>query len=199
VFAITGTLTDNGTWDTFSVTYVTSSGSFANSDVVKISFQRTGDKGGSLTWYTPKIIATEQSRENTEYGFLATEDKIEGIVVPENGLVLVTYRAHVKSSVASAGRAAIFFGATQAKKVDEGGSELTFSDTTFDTGYTDPSNATGWSSGGGAGAVTTGQIAGGASQHYLAAGTYTVGIKYKSTSGSVTAKERQLRVVVIGT
>lgn len=45
IFSITGSITDNGTWDSFPVTLVTSNGSFANNDVVKISFTPSGDKG----------------------------------------------------------------------------------------------------------------------------------------------------------
>src|SRR5262249_11215596 len=69
-----------------------------------------------VTWYTPKVIATEQSRESTSYGFLATEDKIENVVLAENGLILLSYAARVKSSVASAGHAAIFLNANQIKE-----------------------------------------------------------------------------------
>lgn len=45
IFNITGTLTDNGTWDTFTVAYVGGSGSFSNNDVVTMQSLRTGDKG----------------------------------------------------------------------------------------------------------------------------------------------------------
>lgn len=45
IFSITGTLTDNGAWDTFTVAHIISNGSFSDNDVVKIHFFRTGDKG----------------------------------------------------------------------------------------------------------------------------------------------------------
>lgn len=45
LFDITGTLTDNGTWDTFTVAYVGGSGSLANNDVLTIQFLTKGDKG----------------------------------------------------------------------------------------------------------------------------------------------------------
>ncbi len=45
VFSISGTLTDKGTWDTFTVAYVAGGGAFANNDLVKIEFRAKGDKG----------------------------------------------------------------------------------------------------------------------------------------------------------
>lgn len=45
IFNITGTLTDNGTWDTFTVAYVTGSGSFSNNDLLTAQFIAVGDKG----------------------------------------------------------------------------------------------------------------------------------------------------------
>lgn len=45
IFSVTGTLTDNGSWDTLTVAYVTGSGSIANNDLLTIQSLRTGDKG----------------------------------------------------------------------------------------------------------------------------------------------------------
>lgn len=45
LFNVTGTLTDNGTWDTLTVAYVTGSGSFSDNDDVTIQYIRNGDKG----------------------------------------------------------------------------------------------------------------------------------------------------------
>lgn len=47
LFNITGSITDNGTWDAFTVAYVAGNGSFANSDSVSIQFMRTGDQGSA--------------------------------------------------------------------------------------------------------------------------------------------------------
>ncbi len=47
VFQVAGAIADNGAWDSSTITYVTSSGSFANNDVVKIFFARTGDIGAT--------------------------------------------------------------------------------------------------------------------------------------------------------
>lgn len=49
VFLITSAITDNGAYDSFSVTYITSSGSHANNDVDKMFQDRTGDKGATGT------------------------------------------------------------------------------------------------------------------------------------------------------
>lgn len=48
---------------------------------------------GRITWYTPKIIATEEAWENVAFGFLTTGDKIENVVLPESGLILIGYQA----------------------------------------------------------------------------------------------------------
>lgn len=45
VLDVTSALTDNGTWDNFTVAFIASSGTFANNDTVKIFFDRTGDQG----------------------------------------------------------------------------------------------------------------------------------------------------------
>lgn len=45
LFNLTGTLTDNGTWDTFTVAYVNGSGTINNNDVLTAQYVRTGDKG----------------------------------------------------------------------------------------------------------------------------------------------------------
>lgn len=55
-FYVTGTLTDNGTYDTFSITPVSSGGSITNNDVFFLTFMRTGDMGlpvgNSFLWNT---------------------------------------------------------------------------------------------------------------------------------------------------
>jgi hypothetical protein len=77
---------------------------------------------GRITWYAPKVIATEESRINTAYGALTTADEIKSVILPENGLIEVNYQARVKSS-ASSGFAALFLGANQLK-VPYTGAEL---------------------------------------------------------------------------
>lgn len=45
LFDITGSLTDNGGWDSFTVSYVGGAGTFADNDVVTMQFAPKGDKG----------------------------------------------------------------------------------------------------------------------------------------------------------
>lgn len=45
IFDITGTRTDNGAWDTFTITPVTSGGTLTNNLPVRLSFYSKGDKG----------------------------------------------------------------------------------------------------------------------------------------------------------
>lgn len=166
-----------------------------------------------ITWYTPKVVATEQSRSSTEYGFLTTEDKVEGVKLAENGLLLIGYAAQVKSSVSAAGRIAYFLGTNQVKfpaEPEPTGYEVATSGTSF-AFYASCANGIQRTAVASMGApATTGQIltasndssaaggSGGFCVVFAAAGTYTVGVKYKATSGSVTAKERKLWVAALG-
>lgn len=45
VFQITGSLTDNTTWDEFDLTYISNNGTFSNLDQCSLSFDRTGEIG----------------------------------------------------------------------------------------------------------------------------------------------------------
>jgi hypothetical protein len=174
----------------------------------KLDASAKGIQGAS---YGAKVIATEESRTNTAFGTLATPDEITGIVVPENGLLVVGFMGAIKSSVNSAGSAAIFIGANQLKYVPEKVTkpevqEVPTASTSFRNIGTSPSglvgNTTiglGWE-----GDVTTGQVIGGGTGGggmtwvgKLAAGTYAISVKYKATSGSVTAKERALWAFVV--
>jgi hypothetical protein len=158
-------------------------------------------KSAKLTWYTPKVIATEEARSNTSFGTLTTADEISSVVLAENGLILLAYLAEVKSSVSDAGRVAIFLGSNQLKQ--EGATVETATEGTNFHRFS--SSREGLSLGGSASQVTTGELVGGTGTKaggfaliYAAAGTYTVAIKYKATSGSVTAKERKLWVATLG-
>lgn len=156
-------------------------------------------------WYTPKVIATEQTRESTSFGTLTTADEIKEVVLPENGLIGIGYMAKVKSSVGNNGRIAIFVGANQLKTVANKGPEVqevsstatTFRQLSTYTGgvvlATEESGAD----------VTTGQTIGlgnfgGLSLIFAAAGTYNISVQYKAVSGNVTAKERKLWCCVLG-
>lgn len=45
IYNITGANTDNGSWDTLAVTYVTHGGSFTDGDALRVEFIAAGDKG----------------------------------------------------------------------------------------------------------------------------------------------------------
>lgn len=168
------------------------------------------------------IIATTESRTNVAFGTLTTPDQVTGIVLPANGLICVLYQATWQESVSAAASAGIFVGATQAKRAVAdnvapqasipvlGGTVAT--DTPL---VTMPNGLTSFPMTAGAytGDVTTGQIAGYSSEANLdyptlsaagpcyifaAAGTYTISIQFKASSGSVTAKNRKLWVWTTG-
>lgn len=163
-------------------------------------------KGIVGTWYTPKVIATEQSRESTSFGTLTTADEIKEVVLPENGLLVIGYAALAKCSVSAAGRAAIFIGSNQLKIA--GATVPVVQETElFGTGFqTISSVARGLDRGEGTSYVTTGQAVyaaktehtGGMCFVHAAAGTYNISVQYRATSGSVTAKERKLWVANLG-
>jgi hypothetical protein len=186
--------------------------------------QQLGLNSGSQVGRGKSIIATTESRTNVAYGTLTTPDQVTGIVLPTDGLICVAYQATWQESVNAAARAAIFIGANQVKyaqtqnagpivqeaflscgtpAIDKGLASafmgLESSSGTIDaTAYT--------------GDVTTGQILGygspalsagitpegGPCYVFAAAGTYTVSVQFKASSGSVTAKNRKLLVWTIG-
>lgn len=49
MFYVTGTNTDNGSWDTVNLTYITGAGTFSNLDAVQIEVVRNGDTGAAGT------------------------------------------------------------------------------------------------------------------------------------------------------
>jgi hypothetical protein len=192
---------------------------------------------GRLTWYTPVAVPAEQTTNSAAYVYLGTEDKIAGVVVPANSIVLVWYSALWAHTVAEAGRAAIF-----CKK--EGGAEEQLralqSETTpeqqaartkttenhfnplvtapiglvtpFDGGASASFVTTGmvmnlednifWDMGGGIGTTVGGghwpNVGGPTEIQRLAAGTYDIGVKFKTSSATLKVKERLLQVAVIG-
>jgi len=70
--------------------------------------QAAAGLNGASTRRGKSIVATEESRTNTEHGLLTTPDRVAGIVLPTDGLIIVGYQAAWKESVNSAARAAIF-------------------------------------------------------------------------------------------
>ncbi len=190
-------------------------------NLVVALLQKLGLNSGSQVGRGKSIIATSESRTNVAYGTLTTPDRVTGIVLPTDGLIAVAYQATWQESVLNAARAAIFIGATQMSKIFAENASPTLPDTplsgtvgaavdrplaTFSGGLASLTN------GGGAytGDVTTGQAIGsfqgagvifnngGPVYIFAAAGTYDVSIQFKSSSGSVTAKNRKLWCWSIG-
>lgn len=170
-------------------------------------------------------IAAEQARTNTAYGTLGTEDQVEDVAVPANGLVLLGYQAAWKESVNSAASAAIFIDGNQLKLAQDNqaspveqfasiGGDVdagTYKPLSTFPGGLAGVNATNPGDTAYTGDVTTGQLLG----HYranhavasafgwclihsLPAGTYTFSVQFKATSGTVTVKQRKLWVASIG-
>lgn len=162
-------------------------------------------------------IATAQSRTNVAYGYLETADKIT-VHLPTESLIGIGYQATWQESVAGAGRAAIFIGANQLK-VAPGGSAVGSSPTTPEANTSSAANVnldlilTTYNAGliseqmasavGYTGDVTTGQALGSTSGGgpcfaFAREGTYEVGVQFKATSGTITAKNRKLWVWTLG-
>lgn len=172
----------------------------------------SGQKGRGKT-----VIAQTESRSNVAFGTLTTPDQVAGIVLPTDGLIVVTYRATWQESVNNGAQAAIFVGATQLKtpnpdtaapgtvgaNINSGAANVDKPLQTFFGGLiTGTSNTTAYT-----GDVTTGQTVGvkGAAVNvggpcYIeaTAGTYTISVQFLASSGSVTAKNRTLRVWTVG-
>lgn len=157
-----------------------------------------------------QVITTTTFKKMSENGAGGTADEIPGIVMAENGLLLIGFSGAVKSSSSSEGRVGLFLGANQTKVQNTSGSLSNVEVTTFNTAFhrVVSSPSLGLSSAEGATFTsdeTTGQVlgystagAGGLVAIFVAAGTYTVSVKFKAAAGSVTAKERKLWVVLPG-
>jgi hypothetical protein len=151
------------------------------------------------------IIATEESRTNAAYGLLTTPDRVSGVELPTDGLLLIAYSALWKNSVAGAGRAAIFLGANQLKIPASAGTGVPVVQEADGPGAADKygllySVSHGlWVASGivDMSLVTTGlamPATSGICVVQAAAGTYDVSVQFKSASGSVSAKSRKLWV-----
>jgi len=161
-------------------------------------------------------IATEETTTSTSYTLLTTEDQVENVVLPTDGILWVKYRALWKLTGASnAGAAAIFIGSNQLKAfvvntvpaVAE--ASLAASGDNYGLVYSEPINAAVGTTGldslssgtSDASFVTTGM----ADSHFLAieaaAGTYTVSIQFHvnaTNGGTLSVKERKLWVKAEG-
>lgn len=166
------------------------------------------------------VITSSESRSNAAYGLLSTPDQVANVVVPANGLVVVAYQAVWQESVNGAARAAIFVGANQLKFAgDRTNAAPVVQETSLSAGaggvdkplvaYAGGLNGIAGDATVYGGDVTTGQICGasvanaansggtnglGVCRLFVAAGTYTISVQFKASSGSVTARNRTLLV-----
>lgn len=159
------------------------------------------------------IIATSESRTNTVFGTLPTPDQVTGITLPASGLIEVLYQATWQESVSNAAQAAIMLNGVNVELIMNNGSVgfgAAFIGGSGGAGHKAPLStfATGLQSAQASGTdsvvdVTTGQYIGNEDQLtgiknggpcyiFAAAGTYTVSIQFKASSGSVTVQQRRL-------
>lgn len=189
--------------------------SVADADKLGISGASTVRRGKSIIATTETTTATSYSVSN-----LATPDRVANVVLPTDGLILISYRALVKATTTSNGRATIFIGANQLLYPFQNSAPVTTNsvEVTFHVGGTNygwiGTTGAGLATGPGGGAGTSDassssnpmtlplntSLAGGPiCVVEAAAGTYDVSVQYKNNNtGTVTAKERKLWVWTIG-
>ena len=155
-------------------------------------------------------IPTSQSTGSTTYTTLSTPDQVTGLTLPSGGIIQLWYFAYWTESVAGAARAAIFLGANQLQSEASNSSAPSVTPAEAQLGNaarpvrpltSTPSGLLSDNSGSSSsGPVTTGQTisvgAGGACSIMATPGTYAVSIRFKASSGTVTASNRQLWVSV---
>jgi hypothetical protein len=153
------------------------------------------------------IVATEQSTSSTSYTMLTTPDRVQNVVLPTDGLIVVKFSALAKAS-ASNGAAAIFVASSQlqvaqgaAAPANQEASPIGDAGTNYEWIYTTPNSAIAGHGGlarlpGGLGGASRGTpiAPGGSIEIEMPAGTYDVSVRFKVSSGSLTVKERKLWV-----
>lgn len=170
------------------------------------------------------IIATEESTSSSSFTTLATPDRVDDIVLPTDGLLLIGYQALWKSDAgANDAGAAIFLGANQLKVQRSAAAapavqEVALPGTSYSPLFTTPAGLASYAMSLDASQVTTGQILGGPRTLsdsggdtttayegglvavFAAAGTYDVSVQFKVAPGTtiVYAKSRKLWVQAVG-
>jgi hypothetical protein len=161
-------------------------------------------------------IATSQNTTATSYaiGNLTTPDRVQNVVLPTDGLLLVAYQAIWQNTVSANARAAIFLGANQVKLQAAGAAAPVVQEATGPTATSTPAPLSSYGSGlvgqGNSFAamteVTTGQMVaptgafgGGFALIFAAAGTYDVSVQFKNqAAGTLTVSNRHLWVEARG-
>lgn len=163
------------------------------------------------------IVATSETRTSSSYGLLTTPDRVQNVVLPTDGHIEVAYHAQWSQSTAVAANAAIFIGATQLQLGNASGGGTNPNQeavtgtgtsngidhwlTTYELGLISDVSA---GAAHPAAPVTTGMVVGsggsgrgGIVRVFAAAGTYDVSVQFKTTSGTLTVKNRKLWVRAI--
>lgn len=173
--------------------------------------QSAAAAGGAAVRRDFVTIDGAETRTDINYGYLATPDRIQNIVVPSNGLVLISYEAIWKTTSAAC-NAQILFGAGPLQRLTSVNvwgdvsaqlavnptleqylttSSLFGMITTTGTGYDGEADITT--------GLVVGQSQGGFIPVYADPGTYDIGVQYRDgLGGTVTVKRRRLIVVTIG-
>lgn len=197
-----------------------------NIDAINLSNALAQSAGVNESGQTVKgvsNIATSQSTSSTSFTALATPDQVTGITLPTNGLIAVWYWATWQESVRGAASADIFLGANEIKSVAPGTNtaaanpavinnsiNVNYALSSFPGGLVSGNTATNFGATPYGGDATTGQTVGfnwaatdstywpgGPCYLFAAAGTYTVSVQFKASSGSVTASNRKLWVQAV--
>jgi hypothetical protein len=205
-------------------------GSLTQEELGQALRELLGVNGGGQVRRGKSIIATEETRTNVAFGTLTTPDRVQNVVLPTDGLMVVAYQAMWKASVASAAEAAIFLDNVQTveQTTQAGSGDPLTSEAFLGSGYTvnQYKVLASWAGGLASahnrtstvaynGDVATGQPVGGGMQPdsagptgfhnvygpcflFADAGAYDVSVQFRSSSGSVTAKNRKLWVWTLG-
>lgn len=197
-------------------------GGITSDKLVLAALQALGINSTGVVRRGKSIVATIEARTNTAYGLMATPDRVSGIVLPTDGLIVVLAQMTWQESIAQQAQAALFLNAAQAKyatrasappqlqQVPVGSPSNAATDNVLTTAagglLSGASGAVGYT-----GDVTTGQMVGvysnpgggdvplgGPCFIFAAAGTYDISVQFKAASGSVTAKNRKLWAWAIG-
>jgi hypothetical protein len=182
--------------------------------------QTAAAAGGAKVRRGKSIIPGAENINSAAYTFAPTPDRVQGIVLPTDGLIVVAFKALWNhAAYGTQGRAAIFIGANQLKVAASPGfggapvvQEAEITDNadpgewqglvTASVGLRGESGNQSLTSD-----VTTGQVVaiggpfashGGVTHIFAAAGTYDVGIKFKNAAGSLNVTERKLWVWTMG-
>jgi hypothetical protein len=192
-------------------------GSILPDDMQSAFLDKLGASSASVIRRGQSSIVTTESRTNAAYGLMTTPDQVSNLVLPTNGVLIVGFQAVWNEGVVGAARAALFLGANQVKIPDNSQAAPIVQEASVGivgaTGVDKPlSTFSGGLAGSGGnttaytGDVTTGQIIapngviGQAGPCWIraAAGTYTVSVQFKASSGAVAVKNRTLWVLALG-